>query len=140
MGVVPGGTAGRQPDRGLLLSGYSRAQMCKLARDLYIGLAFWMTPFVTLVVQSVRSDGFSANAHLLIGDLPAPGNHHMVDVDGIVAVPENPLVNAEKPPFLDQGFDQAYHMPDGEAGDAGDAFIGNLGVFAVEVGFGEDNL
>jgi hypothetical protein len=67
-------------------------------------LAFWVIPPVTLVVHSVRSCRFSANTHLYKGDLPAPGNNHIVDVDGVVPRLQDPLVNPQEP-FTHQDVD-----------------------------------
>jgi len=64
----------------------------------------------------------------------------MVDVDGIVAVPQDPLIHPQQPPLPDEGFDEAYDMPDGEASDASDTLIGNPGVLAVEIGFGKNGV
>ena len=99
-----------------------------------------MTPDVTLVVQSVLSGVFAANAHLLIGGLPAPGDNHMVDVDGVVAWPQHPLINPQEPPLKDQGFHQAYDMPDGEARDASETLISNPSVFTKEIRLRQDGV
>src|SRR2546430_7582731 len=103
-------------------------------------MAFWVTCSVTLVVQSVRSGVTSANALVLKGDLPAPGDNYIVDVDGIVPRPKHPLIYPQKSPFKDQGFDKPLHMPDGEARDGSETLIGHPGVFAKEVRFGEDGV
>ena len=87
-----------------------------------------MTCHVTLVVQSVLTGVFSANPHLRKAHLSAPGNDHMVDVDGIMPWPEDFLVNPKKPTLKDQGFHQPFDMARAKAGDASDARIGNLGV------------
>jgi hypothetical protein len=136
LGEVPGKSAGGEPDRGLHFS----AQTCRFAGNLYIGLAFWVTASVTLVVQSVLAGVFSANAHLLIADLPAPGNDDMVNIDGIVTRPEDPFINSKKPPLVDEGFDETYDMPDGKPCDGSETLIGNPGVSSVEVRFGEDGV
>jgi len=99
-----------------------------------------VTGSVTLVVQSVLTGVGSATAHLRIGHLPAPGNNHVIDVDGIVPGPQHPLIYPQKSSLIDQGFDEALHMPDGEAGDRSETLIGNPGVFAKKVGFGEDGV
>ena|SRR6516165_5433413 len=44
-----------------------------------------MTGLVTLVVQPVLPGVFSPNTHILKGDFPSPGDHHMVDV-GVAGV------------------------------------------------------
>src|SRR5215208_6248869 len=74
LGEVPGERAGGEPAGGLLF----RAQTCRLARDFFLGLGVWVTPLVTLVVQSVLAGVGFATAHVLIGDLTAPGNNHIV--------------------------------------------------------------
>ena len=136
MGIIPGGTASREPFGSLLLT----AQTCRLGREFSLGMGVWVTGFVILVVHFVRSGVLSATAHLRKGHLPAPGDDDMVDVDGIVAVPEDLLINPKKPPVLDEGFDKAHHMPDGEARHGSETLIGNLGVLAKHIGFGEDGV
>jgi hypothetical protein len=87
--------------------------MCRFGRDFSLGVGVCMTPDVTLVVHSVLPVFFSANAHLLIAHLPAPGNNHMVDVDGIVARPQDPPVNAKQAPFTHQDVDLGAWLPMG---------------------------
>ena len=99
-----------------------------------------MTPPVTLVVQSVLAGVWSANAHVLKGHLSAPGNDDMVDIDGIVPRPQDPLINPQEPTLKDEGFDKPHHVPDGEAGNPGNALIGNPGVLAKEVCFGKEGI
>jgi hypothetical protein len=118
-----------------------------LAGDLSIGLVFWVTGSVTLVVQSVRYGVTSAKlacpptgAHVLKGALPAPGDNHIIDVYSIVPRPQHPLVYPQESSFKDEGFHKPLHMPDGEAGDTSETLIGNPGVLAKEVGFGEDGV
>jgi hypothetical protein len=97
-----------------------------------------VTAHVTLVVLFVLAGVRTAASHLLIGNLPTPGNNHIVDVDGIVPRPEDPLLNPEKPPFVDEGFHKPFHMPDGKPGDASETLIGNPGVLAEEIGLAEN--
>jgi hypothetical protein len=63
-----------------------------------------------------------------------------VDVDGVVPGPQHPLSNPKKPALKDQGFDQAFDVPDGEARDAGEALIGDPGVLAEHICFGKDGI
>ena len=93
-----------EPCRGLLFGGQTSEQAFTRGRGFYIGLGVWVIPPVTLVVHSVRSCRFSANTHLYKGDLPAPGNNHIVDVDGVVPRPQDPLVNPQEP-FTHQDVD-----------------------------------
>src|SRR5947207_15710944 len=102
--------------------------MCRFAGDLYIGLVFWVTDPVTLVVQSVRYGVGSATAHVLKGDLPAPRDNYIVDVNGIMPRPQHLLIYPQESPFKDQGFHKPHHMPDGEARDTSEKLIGNPGV------------
>jgi hypothetical protein len=57
-----------------------------------------------------------------------------------MSVPEHALVHPQEPAFFDEGFDQAFDVANGKAGHAGEALIGNLGMLAKEVGFGEDGV
>jgi len=61
-----------------------------------------VTALVTLVVYSVLPGVFFANAHLRKAHLPAPGNNHIVDVDGVVPRPQYPLRNPQEPSLIDQ--------------------------------------
>jgi hypothetical protein len=65
LGEVPGKCAWREPGGGLL----SSAQTCRLAGDFSIGVVFWVTPRVTLVVHSVRS-GVTCFAPVSMGFVP----------------------------------------------------------------------
>ena len=71
-----------------------------------------MTALVTLVVQSVLAGVFVASLYLLIGHLPAPGDHHIVDIDGVMPGPQHLLIYPEKSSLKDEGFDKAHDMPD----------------------------
>jgi hypothetical protein len=57
-----------------------------------------------------------------------------------VSGPENAFIYPKKPSLIDEGFDEAFDMPDGEAGDGGDALICNPGLLAKHIGFGEDGV
>ena len=103
-------------------------------------MGVWVTALVTLVVQSVLTGVGSATAHLRKAHLPAPGNDDVVDVDGIVAVPQDPLVDPQESSLIDEGFDQTFDVPDGKSRNASDTLIGDPGVFAKEIGFGEDGV
>jgi hypothetical protein len=58
-GEIPGRTARREPDRGLLFN----AQRCRFVRGIYIGLGVWVTPPVTLVGVPVASTQEILNVH-----------------------------------------------------------------------------
>jgi hypothetical protein len=107
---------------------------------MFIGLAVWVTAHVTLVVLFVLLGVFAANTHVLIRDLPAPGDHHIVDVDGVMPRPEHPLGNPQETAFNGEGFDEAFDMPDGKACDGSETLKGNPGALAKHVGFGEDGI
>src|SRR5215211_2475944 len=97
----------------------------------------WVTALVTLVVYSVLTGVGSATAHVLEGGLTPPRHHHIVEVYCVMPGPQHPLIYPQESSLKDKGFDQAFHMPDGEAGDGSEALIGNPGVLAKEVCFGE---
>src|SRR5947207_14925029 len=102
--------------------------MCRFAGDLYIGLVFWVTDPVTLVVQSVRYGVGSANAYVLKGDLPAPRDNYIVDINGVVPRPEDPLIYPQETAFIDQGFHNSLYMPDRKAGNPSKTLIGDPGM------------
>ena len=114
--------------------------MCRLARGFFFLVGVWVTGAVTLVVHSVLTGVFSANPHLLKGDLPAPGDDHIVDIDGVMPRPEYPLIYPQESPLEDEGFDQPLHMPDREPGNGSETLIGDPGMLAKHIGFGKDGV
>ena len=99
-----------------------------------------MTGLVTLVVQPILPGVFSPNTHILKGDFPSPGDHHMVDVDGIVPRPEDPLINPQQSTLIDERFDKAHHVPDRKPRYASETLIRNPGMLAEHVCLGEDRV
>jgi hypothetical protein len=109
-------------------------------RGFFFLVGVWVTARVTLVVLFVLVGVRTAASHPAKRGLSPPRYHHIVDVDGVMPRPEHLLIYPQETAFIDEGFHKPHHMPDGESGDTSETLIGNPGMLAKEVGFGENGV
>ena len=134
MREIPRSTSRRKPERDLLLGGYSGERLCRRERGFFFVFGVCVRGSRTLVVLFVPSKTWA----LVVERISAPGNDNMIDIDGVVPCPEYPSLHPQLVAQLLQPGNGSVDRTSRKSGDRLDCLMGDPGMLAVDIGFGEN--